>query len=204
MNQIILYPNTPDTLFINALVDQQAETDSTITYSGITSGVETITVSFIYDHLVNGVMEIDTAVATLLLVDYNPVQLGTINDFPMCYDVPQSVNASSLVSNGVPNYTFSWENPDGTVIGTGPTQNLSHSSANPIAEGEYWVTVRDYCGVTDSASFNIITPNPQPPNTINGLKAVPPGFCAMAKPAFLASLLQSPSTKLSKVYLGFN
>jgi hypothetical protein len=162
VNQIILYPNTPDTLFINALVDQQAETDSMITYSGITSGVETITVSFIYDHLVNGVMEIDTAVATLLLVDYNPVQLGTINDFPMCYGVPQSVNASSLVSNGVPNYTFSWENPDGTVIGTGPTQNLSHSSANPIAEGEYWVTVRDYCGVTDSASFNIITPNPPP------------------------------------------
>ncbi len=162
VTQLILYPNTPDTLFINALVDFQAETDSTITYSGITSGVETITVSFIFDHLVNGVMEIDTAVATLLLVDYNPVQLGDINDLAMCYGVPQSVNASSLVSNGVPNYTYSWENPDGTVIGTGPTQNLSHSAANPITEGEYWVTVRDYCGITDSARFEIVTPNPPP------------------------------------------
>jgi hypothetical protein len=171
VQQLILYPNTPDTLFINALVDHQAETDSTITYSGITSGVETITVSFIYSHLIDGVMTVDTATSTLLLVDYNPVELGNINNVAMCYGVPQSVNVSSLVSNGVPNYTYTWEDPTGQVVGTGATETLNHSQANPITPGEYWVTVRDYCGITDSSKFNIITPTP-PPNYPNALDSL--------------------------------
>ena len=42
-----------------------------------------------------------------------------------------------------------------------------------------------------------VLPNPTPPKIKNGLKEVPPGLLATAIPAFLASLLESPSKKLS-------
>ena len=44
-----------------------------------------------------------------------------------------------------------------------------------------------------------VFPKPTPPKINNGLNDVPPGLLETAIPAFLASLLESPSRKFSKV-----
>ena len=44
-----------------------------------------------------------------------------------------------------------------------------------------------------------VFPRPTPPYINNGLNEVPPGLFATANPADLASLLESPSRKFSKV-----
>ena len=49
-----------------------------------------------------------------------------------------------------------------------------------------------------------VLPKPVGPYIIKGLKEVPPGLFATAKPAERAKRLQSPSTKLSNEYFEFN
>jgi len=48
------------------------------------------------------------------------------------------------------------------------------------------------------ACAKCVFPNPTPPKINNGLKAVPPGLLATAKPADLDSRFESPSKKFSK------
>ena len=52
---------------------------------------------------------------------------------------------------------------------------------------------------TPIACAKCVLPSPTPPKINNGLNEVPPGLLATAIPAERASLLESPSRKLSKL-----
>jgi CHU_C Type IX secretion signal domain len=156
ITEIILYPNQPDTLFLSALVDNIAEGDDSLTFANVTSGYETITLSFVFEDLING--DMDTASATLLLVDYSPVSIGEVPDYNLCSGIPVNVDGvPGSIQNGVPNYTYQWDNPSGNSISTASTITLIHGAPMP-EEGDYWVTVTDFCGNKDSSQFHITIP----------------------------------------------
>jgi hypothetical protein len=156
VTEIILYPNQPDTLFISAFVDNLPEGDDSLTFSNVTSGYETITLSFVFEDLING--DMDTASATLLLVDYSPVNIGDVPDYNLCSGVPVVIDGvPASIQNGVPNYTYNWEKPSGASLSTASTVTLIHGDPMP-EEGNYWVTVTDFCGNKDSSEFLITIP----------------------------------------------
>lgn len=155
VTQLIIYPDTPDTLFIVPAVDNVDEGTDTIFYAnGTPIYCETITLTFIYVDPLNG--DLDTASATLNLVDYTPTNLGVVPGIEnLCPGTTQSVSVTGLFTGGVPNYTYSWTNAAGMVVGTQASQNFSEGSA-----GLYTVTVTDFCHIADSAQISITEPSP--------------------------------------------
>lgn len=152
VTEIILFPGIADTLFVNGMIDNIVEGSQTVTFGNITAGYETIEIGFIFFNPTTQVM--DTATAFLNIVDYVPTELAAVTDIlNLCPNAVVPVNAVPLISNGVPNYSYNWQDASGTTIGTNPTQVFSFGSA-----GNYELTVTDYCGNADSSLFIITEP----------------------------------------------
>ena len=152
VTQIVLVPGISDTLFVNGMIDNVVEGSQTVTFGNITAGYETIEIGFIFFNPTLQAM--DTATAVLNIVDYVPTEIAPVTDIlDLCPSAVVPVNAVPLISNGVPNYTFNWQDASGATIGTNPTQVFSFGSA-----GNYELTVTDYCGNADSALFVITEP----------------------------------------------
>jgi hypothetical protein len=160
VTEIILFPDQPDTLFLSAFVDNLPEGDDSLTFSNVTSGYETITLSFIFENPLNN-GDLDTASATLLLIDYSPISIAEVDDHDLCSGIPVVIDTvPSTIQNGVPNYTYQWTNPSGASFSTANSITLIHGAPMP-EEGEYMVTVTDFCGNKDSSQFEVNIP-PQP------------------------------------------
>jgi len=160
VTEIILFPDQPDTLFLSAFVDNLPEGDDSLSFSNVTSGYETITLSFIFENPLNN-GDLDTASATLLLIDYSPISIAEVDDHDLCSGVPVVIDTvPSTIQNGVPNYTYQWTNPSGASFSTANSITLIHGAPMP-EEGEYMVTVTDFCGNKDSSQFEVNIP-PQP------------------------------------------
>jgi hypothetical protein len=160
VTEIILFPDQPDTLFLSAFVDNLPEGDDSLSFSNVTSGYETITLSFIFENPLNN-GDLDTASATLLLIDYSPISIAEVDDHDLCSGVPVVIDTvPSTIQNGVPNYTYQWTNPSGVSFSTANSITLIHGAPMP-EEGEYMVTVTDFCGNKDSSQFEVNIP-PQP------------------------------------------
>ncbi|MFM2316140.1 MAG: hypothetical protein RLZZ155_472, partial [Bacteroidota bacterium] len=152
ITEIILVPGVSDTLFVNGMIDNVVEGTQTVTFGNITAGYETIEIGFIFFN--PSIQAMDTATAFLNIVDYVPTELAPVTDIlNLCPSAVVPVNAVPLISNGVPNYTFNWQDASGGTIGTNPTQVFSFGSA-----GNYELTVTDYCGNADSSLFIITEP----------------------------------------------
>jgi hypothetical protein len=152
ITEIILFPGISDTLFVNGIIDNVVEGTQTVTFGNITAGYETIEIGFIFFNPTTQVM--DTAMAFLNLVDYVPTELAPVTDIlNLCPNATVPVNAVPLISNGVPNYLFNWQDASGATIGTNPTQIFSVGSA-----GNYELTITDFCGNSDSSLFLITEP----------------------------------------------
>jgi hypothetical protein len=169
---LVVYPGTYDTLYLNALVDDMAEGTNTITFGSITSTYETIDIGFIYvDPLdtLNGV-DMDTTTATMIIVDYNPVSVSTLPDIGLCEAViPESYGPNAITANtGVPPYLYQWENPIGDIISNNDTAFFQYQAPG-IVPGQYWMTVTDFCGLTDSLSFEVTDPVPVNVNALSNV-----------------------------------
>jgi hypothetical protein len=152
VTQIILAPGVNDTLFVNGILDNVVEGTQTVTFGNITAGYETIEIGFIFFNPTTQAM--DTATAFLNIVDYVPTELAPITDIlDLCPSAVVPVNAVPLISNGVPDYTFDWQDASGATIGTNSTQVFAAGSA-----GNYELTITDYCGNSDSSLFIITEP----------------------------------------------
>lgn len=152
ITEIILIPGESDTLFVNGMIDNVVEGTQTVTFGNITAGYETIEIGFIFFNPTTEVL--DTATAFLNIVDYVPTEIAPVTDIlNLCPNAVVPVNAVPLISNGVPNYTFNWQDAAGTTIGTDPTQVFAIGSA-----GNYELTITDYCGNSDSSLFIITEP----------------------------------------------
>jgi len=152
VNEIILFPGVSDTLFVNGMIDNVVEGTQTVTFGNITAGYETIEIGFVFFNPSTQAM--DTATAFLNIVDYVPTELAPVTDIlNLCPNATVPVNAVPLISNGVPNYTFNWQDGAGATIGTNAVQSFAVGSA-----GNYELTVTDYCGNADSALFIITEP----------------------------------------------
>ena len=152
VTQIILAPGVNDTLFVNGMIDNIVEGTQTVTFGNITAGYETIEIGFVFFNPTT--QALDTATAVLNIVDYVPTELAPVTDIlDLCPSSVVPVNAVPLISNGVPNYTFNWQDASGATIGTNPTQVFSVGSA-----GNYELTITDYCGNSDSSLFIITEP----------------------------------------------
>lgn len=152
LTEIILVPGVSDTLFVNGMLDNVSEGTQTVTFGNITAGYETIEIGFIFFN--PSIQAIDTANAVLNIVDYVPTELAPVTDIlNLCPSAVVPVNATPLISNGVPNYTFNWQDGLGTTIGTNAVQSFAIGSA-----GNYELTVTDYCGNSDSALFIVTEP----------------------------------------------
>ena len=152
VTEIILFPGISDTLFVNGIIDNLVEGTQTVTFGNITAGYETIEIGFIYFNATTQLQ--DTATAFLNIVDYVPTDLAPVTDIlNLCPNAVMPVNAVPLISNGVPNYTFNWQDASGATIGTNPTQLFSVGSA-----GNYELTITDFCGNSDSSLFLITEP----------------------------------------------
>jgi len=152
VTEIILVPGVSDTLFINGMIDNVVEGTQTITFGNITAGYETIEIGFIFFN--PSIQAMDTATAFLNIVDYVPTELAPVTDIlNLCPNATVPVDAVPLISNGVPNYTFNWQDGAGATIGTNAVQSFAVGSA-----GNYELTVTDYCGNADSSLFIITEP----------------------------------------------
>ncbi len=152
VTQIVLAPGVNDTLFVNGMIDNVVEGTQTVSFGNITAGFETIEIGFVFFNPTT--QALDTATAVLNIVDYVPTELAPVTDIlNLCPSAVVPVNAVPLISNGVPNYTFNWQDASGTTIGTNPTQIFSVGSA-----GNYELTITDYCGNSDSSLFLITEP----------------------------------------------
>jgi hypothetical protein len=152
VSQIILFPGVADTLFVNGMIDNVVEGTQTVTFGNITAGYETIEIGFVFFN--PSIQAMDTATAFLNIVDYVPTELAPVTDIlNLCPNATVPVNAVPLISNGVPNYTFNWQDGVGATIGTNAVQSFGLGSA-----GNYELTVTDYCGNADSALFIITEP----------------------------------------------
>ena len=152
VTEIILFPGVSDTLFVNGIIDNLVEGTQTVTFGNITAGYETIEIGFIYFNPTTQLQ--DTATAFLNLVAYVPTELAPVTDIlNLCPNAVVPVNATSLISNGVPNYVFNWQDSTGATIGTNPTQLFAVGSA-----GNYELTITDFCGNSDSSLFLITEP----------------------------------------------
>lgn len=152
VTSLILQSGVNDTLFVSGLVDNIAEGATTITFGGVTYGFENIGIGFIYTDFITG--QIDTALATLMLVDYVPTHLTQVPDIiNLCPGAVFVANVAQNLEGGVPNYHYTWESATGTALGTNSTQLFQSGMA-----GDYMVTVMDYCGTMDSSSFHLTEP----------------------------------------------
>jgi hypothetical protein len=152
VTEIILVPGISDTLFVNGVLDNLVEGTQTVTFGNITAGYETIEIGFVFFN--PSIQAMDTATAFLNIIDYVPTELAPLTDIlNLCPNAVVPVNAVPLISNGVPNYTFNWQDGSGTTIGTNAVQSFAIGSA-----GDYELTVTDYCGNADSALFIITEP----------------------------------------------
>lgn len=152
VTEIILLPGISDTLFVNGMLDNLVEGSQTVTFGNITAGYETIEIGFIFFNPTTQVM--DTATAFLNIVDYVPTELAPVTDIlNLCPSATVPVNAVPLISNGVPNYTFNWQDGAGATIGSAAVQSFSLGSA-----GNYELIVTDYCGNADSSLFIVTEP----------------------------------------------
>jgi hypothetical protein len=170
ITEIILYPNQPDTLFLSAFVDNVPEGDDSLSFSNVTSGYETITLSFIFENPLDS-GDLDTASATLLLIDYTPITIDEVADAVLCSGSPVVLDeVQASIENGVPAYTYRWEGPAGDQISTNAILTLSDTAT--VQEGAYWVTVTDFCGNKDSSEFNIIVPDQPDIDSVRFVQAV--------------------------------
>ncbi len=170
ITEIILYPNQPDTLFLSAFVDNVPEGDDSLSFSNVTSGYETITLSFIFENPLDS-GDLDTASATLLLIDYTPITIDEVADAVLCSGSPVVLDeVQASIENGVPAYTYRWEGPAGDQISTNAILTLSDTAT--VQEGAYWVTVTDFCGNKDSSEFNITVPDQPDIDSVRFVQAV--------------------------------
>ena len=152
VTQIILVPGVSDTLFVNGMIDNVVEGSQTVTFGNITAGYETIEIGFVFFNPTTQLP--DTATAFLNIVDYVPTELAPVTDIlNLCPNATVPVDAVTLISNGVPNYTFNWQDGAGSTIGTNAVQSFAVGSA-----GNYELTVTDYCGNADSSLFIVTEP----------------------------------------------
>ena len=168
---LVVYPGTYDTLFLNAMVDDIAEGINTITFGNITSTYETIEIGFVYlDPLDTTGLDMDTTTATMIIVDYNPISVSTLPDIGLCEAViPESYGPNAITANtGVPPYLYEWENPLGDVISNNDTAFFEYQAPG-ILPGQYWMTVTDFCGLTDSLSFEVTDPVPVNVNALDNV-----------------------------------
>ncbi len=168
---LVVYPGTYDTLYLNALVDDIAEGTNTISFGGINSTYETIEIGFVYlDPLDTLGLDMDTTTATMIIVDYNPVSVSTLPDIGLCEAViPESYGPNAINANtGVPPYLYEWENPLGDIISNNDTAFFEYQAPG-IVPGQYWMTVTDFCGLTDSLSFEVTDPVPVNVNALSNV-----------------------------------
>jgi gliding motility-associated-like protein len=118
-------------------------------------GSEDITVYFVYLTEEN---VLDTAEATLYIVDYNPPTL-VVNDINVCGPTV----ATATITSGFGPYTYNWSSG-----GTGPTETYYVGEA-----GTYTLSITDHCGTEVSDAFQVIDPV-QPSVTVNDINICGP------------------------------
>jgi gliding motility-associated-like protein len=109
----------------------------------LAEGTEEITVYFVYTNT-EGVL--DTALATLFLVDYNLPSV-TVNDVYIC---GSSESASASIVSGFGPYAYNWSSGG----------NASTELFNVGDAGSYQLNLTDYCGSEFSDEFVVIEPSP--------------------------------------------
>lgn len=107
---------------------------------GFGEGPETIELSFPF---INECGDLDTAFASLNLLEQTPLIITPINNIVLCGDQQATV----VPNGGVQPITIAW--------GEGQT-----TPSIPITElGDYEVTVTDYCGQTATEAFEVVPPS---------------------------------------------
>ncbi len=127
-----LVPNEPSQISVNTIADTNVE------------GTEDISITYIYE---NSCGDLDTALATLFIVDYI-LPAVSLEDLFICPEASAVANPNE--QNGAPPFTYSWSSGQTT-----PTVNYQAGQA-----GEYTVTITDYCENAASVTFDVIEPSP--------------------------------------------
>jgi len=112
----------------------------------------------------------DTTTASMIIVDYNPVSVSSLPDIGLCEAViPESYGPNAINANtGVPPYLYQWENPLGETISNNDTAFFEYQAPG-IVPGQYWLTVTDFCGLSDSLSFEVTDPVPVNVNALSNV-----------------------------------
>jgi len=134
---VIFVPGQVSELAINSLPD------------ALTEGNETITVTYIFT---NTCGDQDTAYAEIFIQDYIAMVLQ-IDEVFVCPGDDPTVSAEP--QNGAPDFSYEWIDSDETVIGNNETQSFEQGD-----EGDYSVTVTDYCNQTVTEDFHVEEPAP--------------------------------------------
>jgi gliding motility-associated-like protein len=129
---IQLTPGAPTEIAVTTIWNEEQE------------GTEDITITYIYE---NSCGELDTATATLFIVDY-VFPTVTMDDLFIC---PGAINTANPNEQfGAPPYIYQWSSGE-----TSATVNYEQGDA-----GEYTVSITDYCENSASDSFMVIEPAP--------------------------------------------
>lgn len=131
VGELIIFPDQPDTIFVYPVDDD------------IIDGVETITISFVYT---NNQGVLDTAFATLELIDYINMTLAPIDPLFICPG--DDAEATAIPIEGYAPFEYSWSSG-----GTEQSETYVSGQAGP-----YTVTVSDYCGSEAYVDFVVNEP----------------------------------------------
>ena len=142
----------PDSILIAAGTDSSALVVSPFA-DGIAEGVDSLTIT-VYTVNVCG----DTLIssATIYIVDTLEIVSNTPDIYFTC--PLDSVTVSALASNGVPPYTYSWDNGE-----NGPSFNI----ATPGSAQTYIVTITDSCQNYQTVDTVLVVPDLQPDPTVS-------------------------------------
>jgi gliding motility-associated-like protein len=134
------YEGIPSTIILN---NEDVSIPITSIIDSNIEGIEDITVYFVY---LNNESVLDTAQATLNLVDYIAPEL-VVEDVNIC-GAPATATAN--ITAGFAPYTYNWSSGS-----TSAQEEFTFGS-----EGPYSLVVTDYCGTELSDSFTVFEPDP--------------------------------------------
>lgn len=144
----------PDTLFF-----AQGQDSVSVTFiafdDGIVEGYETLYIVIDSSTVELGCSQFNSDTITLVISDPIPIDYTVTDDTVKCTDPPVNLNVN--VTNGLPDYSYLWENSDTTASFTLPT---------PTSDTSFAVRVIDACNtdtVFDTARVTVINP----PTSIN-------------------------------------
>jgi gliding motility-associated-like protein len=116
-------------------------------YDNLTEGTESITVQYTY---LNSCGEQDTASATMYIQDYIPLTLD-LEDVFICPGDNATVNATP--DGGAPAFQYEWSSGQSS-------SSVSFDADDIEGEGEFTVSVSDYCQNEVTVTFMVFEPEP--------------------------------------------